>query len=309
MSLEPSYLNYPERKYGQDIDRHDWRLAKDRPRVDLPGGAQVAVMPVLVCEHHPIDPQKAPFSHPHGMKTPFPDLRHYTSRDYGNRVGAFRILHALSERKIRATVAMSAVLVERARPLLDAALEAGCEIAAAGLHGDAIHHAGLSEADERAMIEQTRRAFAGAGVEPVTWLSPARQESFATPDLLVEAGFRHLLDWETDQVPVFMKTRAGRIGALPLHNELDDFRLLIERTQTEDVWARQILEARDYLKAEHERYGAQMLGFTLTGFVAGQPFRMSALEAMLDGLSGDARTITVTASEAAGLFEGLSKDE
>ena len=66
------------------------------------------------------------------MVTPFPDLRHFTSRDYGNRVGVFRILKALRERGLTATFALSAALLERAAPLIDAIVNDGHEIAAAG---------------------------------------------------------------------------------------------------------------------------------------------------------------------------------
>ena len=287
MTLHESYLAYPKRKHGQDIDRHDWRLAKDRPRVELANGAKLAAAIIAPCEFHPIAPRKDPFNHPHGMITPYPDLRHFTTRDYGNRVGVFRILKVLKAAGVTATFPVSAALVTRARPLIDAIVEDGHEIACAGLQGDAIHHSGLSEADERAMIAEARAAFEGAGLEPKTWMSPARQESFATPDLLAEAGFTTVLDWETDQVPLAMRTQHGPLTALPVHNELDDFKLLIERKQTEESWARQIGEATEFLKREDERYGAQVLGFTLTPFVAGQPFRIAVLEALIKALAED----------------------
>lgn len=63
--------------------------------------------------------------------------------------------------------------------------------------------------------------------------------------------------------------------------------------------------AKDYLKSEHERFGAQMLGFTLTPFVAGQPCRITALEALLDGLDGDPQVWIAGAGETAGAFEAL----
>ncbi|MEQ8433527.1 MAG: polysaccharide deacetylase family protein [Oceanicaulis sp.] len=306
MSLEQSYLNYPNRHHGQDMDRHDWRLAKDRPHVALTGGEHVAAMAVVVCEHHPIDPKKSPFGHPHGMITPFPDLRHYTSRDYGNRVGVFRILKAMRERGITATFALSADLLDLAPPLVEAILNDGHEIAAAGLNGDAIHHSGLSEAEERERIEAVRDRFSAAGLTPSIWMSPARQQSFNTPDLLTDAGFTAVLDWETDQVPVFMRTQNGPLAALPVLNELDDYKLMVERKQAEDDWARQLIEAKDYLKSEHERHGAQVLGFTLTPFVAGQPFRITALEALLDNLADDSQVLCAGGSEIAAAFGELA---
>lgn len=306
MSLDPGYLEYPKRGYGQDMDRYDWALAKDRAPVRLASGAQVAAMIVVACEHHVIDPKKSPFAHPHGMVTPFPDLRHFTSRDYGNRVGVFRILEALRARGLTATFALSAALLERASPLVEAILNDGHELAAAGLHGDAIHHSGDETQAERDRIGQVRDMFEAAGLMPVTWLSPARQQSFATPDLLTEAGFTRVLDWESDSVPLNLRTAHGPLTALPLFNELEDFKLLVERKQDEAVWVRQILEAKDVLKSEHASRGAAVLGFQLTPFVAGQPFRITALEALLDGLAGDEAVWCAGADEIAGAFEAAS---
>ena len=302
MSLPQEHLEYPRRRHGQDIDRYDWRLAKDRAPVRRADGADLSVMIVVACEFHPIEPKKDPFNHPHGMVTPYPDLRHFTTRDYGNRVGVFRILRAMKAHGVRATFALSADLLARAAPLAEAVVEDGHEIAAAGLNGDAIHHGTLDEDDERRRIEAVRAAFERAGLAPRTWLSPARQQSFNTPDLLVEHGFDICLDWEIDQVPVSMRTRSGPLTCLPLHNELDDYKLLIERTQEEAVWARQIAEAREALLAEADDRGAQVFGFSLTPFVTGQPFRYPALDAVLHGIAADPRCRTETAQEIAAAF-------
>lgn len=302
MTLPSSYLEYPRRGHGQDMDRHDWQLAKDRAPVRLGNGKALAVMIVVNCEFHPINPANSPFRHPAGMVTPWPDLRHFTSRDYGNRVGVFRILDALKQAGLKATFPVSADLIARARPLVDAIAEGGHEIAAAGLNGDAIHWSGLERDEENRRIEAVRRAFDGAGLNPVTWMSPARQQSFATPDLLTAHGFACTLDWETDQVPVALRTESGPLTALPVHNELEDFKLLIERHQSETLWRDQIIEAKDFLIAESAARGAGVLGFTLTPFVAGQPFRVWALREMLAALAGDQQVWCGRADEIAQAF-------
>ena len=304
MSLPQEHLEYPLRRHGQDIDRYDWRLAKDRAPVRRDDGVDLAVMIVVVCEFHPINPKKDPFNHPHGMVTPYPDLRHFTTRDYGNRVGVFRILRALKAHGVKATFALSADVLARAAPLAQAIVEDGHEVAAAGLNGDAIHHGALDEDEERRRIAAVRAAFDGAGLAPRSWLSPARQQSFNTPDLLVEHGFDICLDWEIDQVPVAMRTRSGPLTCLPLHNELDDYKLIIERTQEEAVWARQIAESREALLEESGERGSQVFGFSLTPFVSGQPFRYPALDGVLAGIAGDSRCRTETAQEIAAAFPG-----
>lgn len=301
MSLPSDYLSYPRRGYGQDIDRYDWAPARDRKPITHPEGYKASAMIVVACEFHPINPKKDPFNHPHGMITPYPDLRHFTTRDYGNRVGVFRILRALKANRLKASFAVSADLIARARPLIDTILDDGHEIAAAGLNGDAIHHAGLDETQESRRIESVRAAFSAIGLEPKAWLSPARQQSAKTPDLLTRHGFEICLDWEIDQVPIVMRTQNGRLTCLPLHNELDDFKLLNERKQDEAVWVRQLGEARAMLVEEHGARGWQSFGFSLTGFVAGQPFRYPALEEIFKSITDDPDCAAHTVSEIAAL--------
>ena len=130
-------------------------------------------------------------------------------------------------------------------------------------------------------------------------LSPARQQSFSTLDLIAAAGFDVCLDWEQDDAPVPMATTAGPVKAVPLSNELDDRTLLIDRRQSEEDWAAQILEAKNYLKAEAARFGGRVLGFTLTPYVPGQPFRIFALRQVLSELAGDASVWNARASDIA----------
>lgn len=278
---------------------YDWRPAAQRPKARWPGDRAVVAMIVLPIEWHMLDPSGKPFKHPGAMQTPWPDLRHYTTRDYGPRVGAFRLLKALKDAELKATVPVSAIALDRYRPLVEAALEDGHEIAAHGWSTDAIHHSGLSEDEERAVVQRTREAFDAIGLSPRAWMSPARQQSFRTLSLIAEAGFDVCLDWEQDEVPVEMTTPGGIVRAVQLMNELDDRTLLIDRRQTEDAWADQVLEAAAFLRADAGLDDRRMLGFTLTSYVAGQPFRMHAVRRMLEGLAADPAVWSATASEIA----------
>ena len=303
MSMPDDYLTYPKRAYGMDQDRYAWRRAADRPKLAWPTGAAVAAMIVVPIEHHSLTPAGKPFKPPGAMVTPYPDLRHYTTRDYGNRVGVYRILDALKARDLKATFPVNADQLDRLRPLIEAIVADGHEIAAHGLSADKIHWSGLEAGQEADWIAQTRAAFDRHGLKPRAWLSPARQQSFATLDLIAAAGFDLCLDWEQDAAPLAMRTDHGPVTALPLSNELDDRALLLDRRQSEDDWAAQILEAAAYLRDEAPRYGGQMLGFALTPYVAGQPFRIQALRRILDGLveTGD---WVATASQIAEAVEG-----
>lgn len=297
MALPEDYLTYPHRSYGMDQTLYPWRPATERPKIAWPDGKVAAAMIVVPLEFHRLNPQGKPFKHPGAMQTTYPDLRHFTTRDYGNRVGVFRILDALKARGLKAVFPINAVLLERARPLVEAILADGHEIAAYGWEADYIHWSGLEPGVEVEWIGRTRDAFDRAGLKPRAWMSPARQQSFQTLELIAEAGFDICLDWEQDTVPVPMQTDKGVVWAAPLSNELDDRTLLTVRLQTEDEWADQVLEAIRLHKAEADRFGGQVVGFTLTPYVSGLPFRMKSVRRVLDGLAKDDAVWTAGVSE------------
>jgi len=285
MSLPDDYLTYPKRKRGQDHDRYAMRYVGDRKKKSFSSGAALGVAIVVPLEYFMLNPTGKPFKHPGAMATPYPDLRHYTTRDYGNRVGTFRLLRALREAGVNATFAVNAVLLTRVRPLIDAILDDGHELAAHGYDTDSIHWGGIEPEIEKRYVADTRAAFDAAGLRPRAWMSPARQQSFQTPDLIAKAGFDICLDWEIDTVPVNMNTNSGDVAAFPMLNELDDRFLLSTKNHDEAAWRDQILEAADMTAAEAPRYGSQVFGFTMTPYIAGLPFRMSAVREILSGLS------------------------
>lgn len=301
--LPDDHMTYPHRAYGMDQALYPWRPAAARHPAAWPQDRALAACVVVLIEHHSLTPRGRPFKHPGAMQTPYPDLRHYTSRDYGNRVGVYRILNALKSAGIHATFPVNACVLARYPSLVDAIAADGHEIAACGVSADDIHWSGLEAGEEERLVAGTRAAFERAGHAPRTWMSPARQQSFDTPHLIRAAGFDICLDWEQDSTPVLMTTRSGGLWALPVLNELDDRRLLIDQRQSEEDWARQIVTARDALIREASRSGGQTLAFTLTPYVTGQPFRIAALRRMLAGLGAHE---SVWATTAGGMIEALA---
>lgn len=284
MPLPEDHLRYPRRAYGQDHDRYAWRLTQDAPKRALPGGAPLAVALVVPLEWHMLNPSGKPFKHPGAMQTPYPDLRHFTTRDYGNRVGAFRLLKVFREADVAATFAVNGALLARVRPLIEAIQADGHEIAAHGWDTDSIHWSGLDPSAEETYVEKTRVAFAAAGLKPRSWLSPARQQSFRTLDLIAKAGFDICLDWETDHAPLAARTEFGPVTLFPLLNELDDRTILTVKNHSEADWRDQVLEAAAMTASEAQARGAQCFGVTLTPYIAGLPFRIQALKEMIAGL-------------------------
>ena len=276
--MDKTYLEYPKRRYGQDHDFYDWKMAKDRPKLQWKNGAKVAICFIVPLEFFPLNPSGKPFKHPGAMKTPYPDLRHFTVRDYGNRVGVFRILEAFNQANVVAGFAANGEIARRYPPLIELITKHKHEIIAHGLSTEALHHEGLNETEELGLVKKTLDCFDSP---PKGWLSPARNQSSRTVPSLAKSKLSYCLDWEINQSPQMAGTGNGKISLLPNSYELSDFTLLHSRGQTEESWLKQIKSAIDLLVEEHHRFGSQMLGLTLTPYVIGQPFRIWALQALL----------------------------
>ena len=283
MSLTPEHLAYPLRRYGMDHERYDWSPLPARRPVAWPGGARVALWIVPALEWFPLDMKGQPFKPPGAMQTAYPDLRHYTLRDYGNRVGIYRIMDALRQLGLSASVAVNAAVAVRYPHLLKACVREGWEVIANGLDMDHLHHGGLDEAQERAWITQTLDILRQASGQAVRgWLSPAKSESAHTLDLLAEAGLHYACDWVNDDMPYAMRTRAGVIHALPHPIDIDDHTILVQNHHTEDDFRDALIDQFNLLYQEASADQGRVMAISLHPWIIGQPYRIAALEQALD---------------------------
>lgn len=283
MSLGQEHLEYPLRRYGMDQDRYNWSPLPTRKPVAWPGGARVALWVVPALEWFPLDMKGQPFKPPGAMQTAYPDLRHYTLRDYGNRVGIHRIMDALAQRGIPASVAVNAAVAVRYPSLLKACVERGWEVIANGLDMDHLHHGGLAESDEREWIARSLEILRQASGQPVRgWLSPAKSESHHTPDLLAEAGVDYVCDWVNDDMPYAMRTRSGGLHAMPHPVDIDDYTILVQNHHTEDDFRDALIDQFDLLYRESSPDNGRVMAISLHPWVIGQPYRIAALEQALD---------------------------
>ena len=228
MSVDSAYLEYPMRRRGMDHDLYEWSNLHERAPIALPGGARMGVALLVSLEWFPIIPGKAPFIAPGHMQTPYPDYRHYTAREYGTRVGLYRILDAFAAVGAKATIAVNAAIAERYPSVIEDILAAGHEIVAHGVDMDSAIDSTVPEDEERAMIVRSRDILASAiGSAPKGWMSIARSQSRNTPRLLVEEGFEYCLDWVNDDLPYRQTTAAGSLVSVPYNHELSDRQIIV----------------------------------------------------------------------------------
>ena len=257
--------------------RYGYRAITDRPDWHWPEGRRLAVYLGVNLEHFAFGDGLGAELAPGG---PQPDVLNYAWRDYGNRVGAWRLLALLDELALPATVLVNSAMYDYAPALVAAHRARGDEIAGHG-RTNAERQSVLGEDDERALIaEATARLTAEEGRPPAGWLGPWVAESAVTPDLLQEAGYRYLLDWCHDDQPTWMTTRGGRILSMPYPQELNDIPAVVARKVGAREFADMIVDQFDEM-AEQARAQPLVMGIALHPYIVGQPFRLRPLRRAL----------------------------
>jgi allantoinase len=242
-----------------------------------PNGTRLAVYLGLNLEHFAFGEGLGAELAPGG---PQPDILNYAWRDYGNRVGAWRMLEMLDQLDLPASVIANSAMYDYAPELMAAARARGDEIVGHG-RTNSERQSTLDEAAERILIaEATATITEHEGHPPKGWLSPWIAESHHTPDLLVEAGYRYTLNWCMDDQPVWLRTRAGPLLAIPYPQELNDIPAIVARRTSAADFAAMIIDNFDEMLAQSMRQ-ALVMGIALHPYILGQPYRLSHLRRAL----------------------------
>jgi peptidoglycan/xylan/chitin deacetylase (PgdA/CDA1 family) len=209
-----------------------------------------------------------------------PPYRAFTQREYGNRIGVFRVLDALEGTPFKLTVATGAAALSRYPLPVRMLRERGAEFVAHGEYQTRMLTSAMTEDEERAAIDRTTAAFEDRlGTRPRGWLGPDSGESPRTPHLLAEAGYRYTLDWPNDDAPYAMTTTPPLV-AVPNQIEWDDVHALWLRKIATPRWPGLVEAAAERLAAE----GGRSFVLSLHPWVIGQAHRIRYLREALDRL-------------------------
>ena len=256
------------------------RAAQGRPK-----DAGLSAFVVLFLEHWDLQPPPGSLRDPRmvgefGSFTP--DYRSWSQREYGLRVGIFRVIDALRTAGIRPVIAANALALERLPGLVAQFQDWGCDWLAHGLAATRMMHSNMPLDEQRQHIAASIAALAHAtGVQPLGWLSQDWGTTPDTPQLLAEAGIRYTLDWCNDDQPYALTTTPSLLS-VPLSAEWDDVQCQWLRQVSPRDHADLALTAFDRLHREcamHQR--AAVFGLGLHPWLSGMPSRIAALRSLL----------------------------
>ena len=201
------------------LDRFPYSPIRNRPDFIWPDDKRVAVHIAINLEHFIFGGSGVNLD----RETPPPNHRSYLWREYGNRVGIWRLLDLFDAFEIPMGVIANSEIYEHCPDVMDAFRARGDEVIGHG-RTNSKPQSEMDAAKESEMIASATRIIAEAeGAPPMGWLSPYLMPSNVTPDLLKEAGYTYLLDWGLcDDQPFWSRTRAGPLLAVPYTVELND---------------------------------------------------------------------------------------
>ena len=278
----------------RDHGRYGYSGIAGRPAGHWPDGSRLAVYVALNLEQYAFaEGLVEDLVPPLGQ----PDVMNHGWRDWGNRVGAWRLLDMFQDTGIAPSLLVNTVLYDSAPGLIEAFRAIGAPIVSHG-RTNAEMQAGLDEPAEAALIAEARDTIARhEGKAPRGWLGPWISETERTPDLLAEAGFDYTLDWCMDDQPVWLRTRTRPFLAMPYPQELNDANAVVLRRVSGRDFADMIVDAFDEM-LEGSSAQPVVLGIALHAHVSGQPFRIRPLRRALQHIAAQRGKAWITNTDA-----------
>jgi peptidoglycan/xylan/chitin deacetylase (PgdA/CDA1 family) len=217
----------------------------------------------------------------------------FSWRDYGNRVGMWRLFEMFDELDIPIEAQMNTAIYEMAPDIPEKLRTRGDEFLGHG-ETNSEGQGDLREVEERALIERvTATITEREGKAPAGWMSPWLSNSAVTADLLQEAGYRYFMDWTMDDQPIWVTTRQGKILAMPYPIEVNDTRGVVWYRYTGEQFADMIVDQFDEMLEQSE--GQPLVcPISLHPFVIGRPYRIRQLRRAFQHIAAQRDKIWLT---------------
>lgn len=267
-----------------------------RPRLTWPNGARIALWVIPNIETFALD-RKMPVG-----RGNVPDVSAWGIRDYGNRVGVFRMMDIMARHGVRGTVALNSDCCDACPEAVEACLKLGWELMGhCESNTERLSDAGSEEAAHEIIRRTLDRIEAFSGARPTGWLGAGRQETWNTLTHLAAEGCRYTADWDNDDQPVEMDAGGTSIVALPYGAGVSDKQHFEMHHGNADDFESMVCRAFDTLYEESAESG-RVAAFSLHPYIIGVPHRIGALDRALAHIMSHDGVWAATGGEIAEWF-------
>ena len=260
--------------------RYDYSSLPNRLQYEWPNGTKLAVYVAMNIEA---------FSYGEGkgaaIAPPEQAMSHsiYSWRDYGNRVGFWRLMDMFDDLQIPVQHQINTAIYDECPDIPERIRSRNDEFLGHG-YTNSEEQGGLSEQKEKDLIAKcTATITKHEGKAPTGWMSPWLSNSETTMDLLQEAGYRYVMDWTMDDQPIWIKTRGGKILSMPYPVEANDNRGIVWYRYTSSEFTDMLIDNFDEMLEQTQRDGHPLVcPISLHPFVVGRPYRIRQLRRALE---------------------------
>jgi peptidoglycan/xylan/chitin deacetylase (PgdA/CDA1 family) len=250
--------------------RFEYSAIVDRPPLHWPNGARVAVWVIPNIEHFLFDrPATRLADASLGLN---PDVLNYSWRDYGVRVGIWRMMEVMEKYGVKGTAALNSDVCKHYPRIIEEGNKLGWEWMGHGMT-NSIFFRDQTEAEERAQIKEAVATITkNVGRAPRGWLSPALSETVRTLDVLAENGIEYVGNWTNDDQPYPMLVKKGEMFSIPYSSEINDIPALLGLHQSPERFGQMICDQFDVLYEDGAKTG-RVMSICLHPFLVGVPHR------------------------------------
>lgn len=255
----------------------------ERPPFRWPNGARLALWVIPNIEFFGLDDPMPGVNNERMARehARIPNVRNWSLRDYGNRVGVWRFMKVLSKYGIRGTVALNSELCDHHPQIIEAACKLGWEFMGHN-QTNAVRLNEMAPDEERASVLGTLERIARAtGKRPLGWLGAGLTETWNTLDYLIEGGCLYVADWVNDDLPYRMDVDGRAIYSIPYTLQCNDTPQYFDRKLSVEEFESVLKRQFDCLYAEGAESG-RVMAIALHPFISGVPYRIGAIDAALD---------------------------
>tara|TARA_Y100001934_G_scaffold63464_1_gene78807 strand:- start:24348 stop:25217 length:870 start_codon:yes stop_codon:yes gene_type:complete len=261
-----------------------------RPKLSWQNGARIAVWIAPNLEFFPLNEPVPGSRYSHT-----PEVSSWAQRDYGARIGVFRIMDVLSQRNIRATCTLNSEVCDAYPEMMEDAVALGWNFMGHNQSNSRPFHSTPPKNDHQMIKKVLSQIEQCTGNRPRGWLSSGLQETWDTLDYLAEEDIDYVCDWTNDDQPYFMKIGGKQLVSLPYSTEINDLPQFRAGRSNEE-FERMIRTQFDTLYEEGED-SARVMAICLHPFVIGVSHRIGVLKSALDYIQGHNDVWFATAEE------------
>jgi peptidoglycan/xylan/chitin deacetylase (PgdA/CDA1 family) len=280
----------------QHHGRFEYSAIVDRKPLRWRNGARVALWVIPNIEHFLFDRPSTRLAD--GGLGLNPDVLNYSWRDYGVRVGIWRMMDIMERYGIKGTVALNSDVCTHYPRIIEAGNALGWEWMGHGTTNSVLINR-QTEAEERELVKSVVEAIhKGTGKRPRGWLSPALSETTRTLDILAAAGIDYVGNWVNDDQPYAMRVRSGRMLSMPYSAEINDIPALLGLHQSPQMFGQMIRDQFDVLYEDGAKTG-RVMSVCLHPFLIGHPHRSKYLDQALKHITSRQEVWLTTGSQIA----------